>query len=511
MKTLKSVLSFLVMLLFLQGCHVPLVSYRTNQPAIKVPPPPPAVANDAEITKAANTVPTTEKDCSGEDVPICMAFIELDDMGELFDKAELDTALRIIRQANRVAPSGDESDPIVITFIHGWKNNASPSNDNVKGFKVALQEVYRRYKGTHRIVGIYIGWRGDLIHSYFPVAQQFSYFNREATAIRIPGATLSSALTQIASRTHERPGSFVIFVGHSFGGIVLERSLSETMASEIAEHAIYSEQPDQQISGTEDAAARDAVRELIVNSRADLVVFINPAGAATEAKQMLDFLTEGGYRYQPLRDGVDKPLVVSLSSTSDLATKVALPIGHGVPYLEFKSAGSFRNLGQKGQEYGLQCFDPHKTPPYSQLLTKEQGAVSQGSYYLSSAPHMQVLQSHLMLRAVNSTQMQVASTRQLITVDPNAISKCDPKMFDPNLKVIRTFRLADTQTCFAIQERPQRCNGTPYWIMELDPDVVPDHSTIFTERFISFLIDVFFSAGPARPMVRTQPQLVTGK
>jgi hypothetical protein len=72
---------------------------------------------------------------------------------------------------------------------------------------------------------------------------------------------------------------------------------------------------------------------------------------------------------------------------------------------------------------------------------------------------------------------------------------------------VSTFRLADTQACFAVAERPNRCNGSPYWLMEIDPDVVPDHSTIFTERFIQFMIDTFFKPG-GEPMQRIGPRLI---
>jgi hypothetical protein len=158
----------------------------------------------------------------------------------------------------------------------------------------------------------------------------------------------------------------------------------------------------------------------------------------------------------------------------------------------------------------LQCFDPHNTQhAYWNWDTKAEGAQAQGSYYLSSTPHMQVLQSHLMLKAVGASQMKVSSTGELIAIkDPNAIATCDRDLFNrQGLNVVSTFRLRDTQTCFAVQERPNRCNGTPYWVMEIDPDVVPDHSTIFTQRFIWFLIDTFFST-EGRPMVRSTPQLI---
>lgn len=512
MKPMKMMLWTVIVVPSLAGCHVALQSYRVQHPAIEVPPPPIAPA-----AVAASTLPA--KDCVDPKSPICLAFIEVDDMGEPFDKGELDTALSLIRRANDLANAEPgQSDPIVITFIHGWKNNASPENDNVKGFTAALQEIYKSLKGTRRVIGIYIGWRGNLIKSYFPVSQQFSYFNREATAIRIPGATLSSALTQIATRTHENPRALAIFIGHSFGGLLLERTLSETTASQIAEASIYAQEA-QETQDSKVTSDKALAAKLAVDSRADLVIFINPAGAATEAKQMLDFLTYNRYRYHPQQesqsasadnDDTERPLFVSLTSTADMATKVALPIGHSFPYLGFKANGSFRDLNQDpNKKYELTCFDPeNKEHPYWELKTKAEGAVSQGSYYLSSAPHMQILQSHEMLKSVGANQMRVSSTGQTIQIqDPNAIANCDRDLFNKQgLNVVSTFKLADTQACFAVQVRPNRCNGTPYWLMEIDPDVVPDHSTIFTQRFIYFIIDTFFAPN-GKPLQRLSPQL----
>jgi hypothetical protein len=499
-------------LVLLQGCQVPLQSYRLAHPAIEIPPPAlngPAVAQ----VKAG-------KDCVAADAPICIAFVEVDDMGELWDKGELDTALSVIRRAN----SNAHADPVVLTFVHGWKNNAAPDNGNVAGFEVALQDVYARLQRTRPVIGIYIGWRGNLIRPSWPVAQQLSYYNREAAATRIPSANLSSALTQIAMRTHENSRALAIFIGHSFGGLLLERAISEATASEIAQATVYTQEADALPAGSAEAAEKLRLEAAITNARADLVIFINPAGAATEAKPMLDFLVSNSYRYQPfLASGsptqaadspgpssVDRPLFVSMTSTGDLATKVAVPIGHALPSLRFKMAGSFRDLGSGlNGKYGLSCFDPHASPPHWQLKTKQEGAVPQSSFYMNTAPHMQILQSHVMLKAIGATQMRVASTGVKITIhNPQAIAQCNRDLFNAeHLNIVSTFRLADTQTCFAIQERPNRCNGSPYWMMEIDPDIVPDHSTIFTQRFIQFLIDTFFMTPEGAPMQRLSPRL----
>ena len=509
-------LLIVVLLASLAGCHVPLRSYRTTNSVVEVPPPP--IDGNGGSTPEV-TISAPDKRCPNV-TAICLAFIEIDDMGELWDKVEVDNALRVIEAANREAEPG-KSDPIVIAFVHGWKNNASEQNDNVKGFKLALQSVYKEFHATHRVIGVYIGWRGNLIKPSWPVSQQLSYYNREATATRVPGASLSSALTQIAMRTHENKNALAVFIGHSFGGLLLERAVSEATASQIAQASIREQEaketakaePDSQKATEALAIARHAT-----DARADLVIFINPAGAATEAKQMLDFLTYYGYRYQPdVPDSTavpasnydeDRPLFVSLTSTADLATKVAMPIGHWWPDVKFKASGSFRTLSQQtDKKYDLECFDPHREHPYRWLKTKEDGAVDQSSYYMSTAPHMPLLQSHLMLKAISANQMQVASTGQKITVTPEAIAQCDRNLFDKNLNVVSTFRLYDTQACFAIQERPNRCNGTPYWMMEIDPAVVPDHSTIFTQRFISFLIDTYFKPS-GHPLQRLNPQLM---
>ena len=479
------------LLLPLMGCQ-PLQPYRLQHPAIEVPPPP--------LEGSAIPQATTAIDCVAASAPICLAFIEVDDMGELWAKGELDTALSVIRRANTDA----HADPLVLTFVHGWKNNAAPDNSNVAGFQVALQDIYKSLKGSRPVIGIYIGWRGNLIRPSWPVAQQFSYFNREATATRIPNARLSSALTQIATRTHENPHALAIFIGHSFGGLLLERAISETTAGEIAQSQIYSQEAAVLPAGSPEATQKLALAAAATDARADLVLFINPAGAATEAKPMLDFMADSSFTTPD-----DRPLMVSLTSTADLATKVAVPIGHALPLVGFKMTGSFRDQGSgPNGKYGLSCYDPHLPHPHWQL-SKQDGAVPQSSYYLNTAPHMQILQSHVMLKAVGAAQMQVASTGQKITIhNPQAIAQCNRDLFNQeHLNVVSTFRLADTRACFAVQERPNRCNGSPYWMMEIDPDVVPDHSTIFTQRFIQFMIDTFFKTPDGTPMQRVSPRL----
>ena len=192
---------------------------------------------------------------------------------------------------------------------------------------------------------------------------------------------------------------------------------------------IYSQEAAALPSGSAEAAEKLALVAAATDARADLVLFINPAGAATEAKPMLDFLIDNSYRYQPFLRGrlsemelpqTMPPIGRSLSRSPQPAI--------WLPRLRFLSAmlcrrsalkrrASFRDLGSGlNGNYGLSCYDPHEPHPHWHLKTKQDGAVPQSSFYLNTAPHMQVLQSHVMLKASAQREMQVASTGQKITI-----------------------------------------------------------------------------------------------
>jgi hypothetical protein len=181
---------------------------------------------------------------------------------------------------------------------------------------------------------------------------------------------------------------------------------------------------------------------------ADLTLFVNSAAAATEAKQMLDVLKD--YRLCGLSPSAQRSpetaLFISISSGGDFATRVALPVGHLAPFLRYKANGSFRDN------------DP---------LAHSDEHISQGSFYTSSAAHMKVLQSH--------------------EVKPADATDCQPTSPKRVQSPWQYFSLPDTRQCFQITEKQNAWNDTPYWLMEIPSEIIPDHSTIFTGRFMSML------------------------
>src|SRR5262249_18020279 len=96
-------------------------------------------------------------------------FVEFDDQGLLYPKGKdgagdvwqqldrLMTQLRELANANRGIS--------LFVYVHGWKHNANTEDDDVSGFRGALDGASQVEKATqvpHRVVGIYVSWRGAL-------------------------------------------------------------------------------------------------------------------------------------------------------------------------------------------------------------------------------------------------------------------------------------------------------------------------------------------------------------
>jgi hypothetical protein len=382
---------------------------------------------------------------------LCMAFLEFDDFGEMFEPAQLDRAVKLIESART-----PDKHPVVVTFIHGWKNNADPKRDgqkdgNAYGFQQALLPLVKKYPNTP-VIGVYVAWRGELISKHWPLRRQFTYFNREATAARIPGARMTNALARVVRAAHNIDG-YAILVGHSFGGLILERALTQATVNQIQANSSNTCGQTNELSERTPAAA--SVPSFDSQWSADLTVFVNSAAAATEAKQMLDVLKE--YKLcgpaATFPRSPDTALFISISSVSDEATKLALPIGHWYPSLKYKLNGSLRDNDPLAQS------DEH---------------ISQRSFYMSSAAHMKILQSHQVVSVDASNCRSAMQNAQ--STDPQTAKSA-----------WQYFSLPDTGKCFKIDEKQGVWNTTPYWLMEVPSEIIPDHSTIFTARFSAML------------------------
>jgi len=219
-----------------------------------------------------------------------VAFVEFGEQGSYQDPLQLQNALALIR---------DTPQPLVITYVHGWQNNVE--SGDVQSFQSLLARLNRapaiRNVGFH-VVGIYLGWRGKL--TPVPILKEISFWNRKATAERL--ASNYDCYDAIASISEEarrkgRGNQYTVLLGHSFGGLIVERSVAHAINAEIHGHA-------------------DADRSM----PADLVIAVNPAADSVLARQMIAAL------YGRKTEGT-RPLFVSITSTGDWATGSVFPIG----------------------------------------------------------------------------------------------------------------------------------------------------------------------------------------
>jgi hypothetical protein len=361
------------------------------------------------------------------DVNYILSFLEFDDMGEMFHPDQLTSAIRAIEEQRR------RGKVTVMIFVHGWKNNASEASGNVWGFREELASLSQG-KDVGRVIGVYFGWRGKRTH--LTPFEDFSYWEGFDAANRIPGAQMTDAVLQIVKAVKgplaEDDGSKCIAVGHSFGAIVLEKTLTQAMV--------------------------DAIDDNRFDLMPDLTVLLNEAGPAMLAKPLLNLLVKRPPVATRQMDGKERPLLLAMTSTGDMATKIGLPIGQGATLL-FKPWFFL----------SLRSYEP----------ADEFGATNQKSYWLRSTANTPALQNH---------EIDLYHP-------PKANSK--PAVLHNNL--FNTVTIGGQ--CFDIYANDDVRNRTPYWVMQIPTQFVPDHTTVFKPEVIK-LLDAFLydpDPGTLRP------------
>lgn len=146
------------------------------------------------------------------------------------------------------------------------------------------------------IVGVYIGWRGlsaPRETDVTGVLRYVSFYSRKRATERLAGMGLTQTLYDLGNAAHRR-GGHAIFVGHSFGGRILERAIAQGLIG--------------QSSGSAGGAVRPP---------ADLTLLLNPASEALSARELKLALQNWGGKTPP---------IISLTSKNDSATKLAWPL-----------------------------------------------------------------------------------------------------------------------------------------------------------------------------------------
>ena len=186
-----------------------------------------------------------------------LAFIEFGEQGSYQDTTQLTNAVELVEKTDR---------PLVITYVHGWQNNAESGDvEKFSGLLARLNSAPAIRDAGFNVVGIYLAWRGKF--TPVPVLKELSFWNRKAIAERIASNyDCYDAIAAIseAARKHGTANQYSVLLGHSFGGLIVERSVAHAINAEIHGHS-------------------SAERSL----PADLILVVNPAADSILARQMI--------------------------------------------------------------------------------------------------------------------------------------------------------------------------------------------------------------------------------
>lgn len=399
----------------------------------------------------------------------------------------------VIKKLAQIYDENQQNGISIVLYVHGWHHDARPADPDVAHFRKFLADIkaaengrtlsdesltkagraysepQERAKGP-RVVGIYVGWRGESVD--FPGLKYLTFWERKDTAALVAAGSIRELFQQLdfvrdCGRTaldwndmrkrltpEERfkEGKVghrnvrMLTIGHSFGGLVTWRGMSSEFI----------------------ASAVRASREDYVSRVGDLVVIVNPAfeGARYEAMHV------AGRRILDLKDN-QLPTVIIATSRADLATRYAFPIARQLnTILE-------RTPGPEGDATVLAVG--HNPRYRTHFLSK-----------CDSATNPQCIQA-----CQPSAQLsQTAETAQ--SKDQTAILGEIQHMQRLGQQ---GFQDKKTYLCSALEletDGDPQPRHNPFWVVSTTGDIMSGHNDIFNPLFVSFFRQMYLGITLAR-------------
>ena len=272
-----------------------------------------------------------------------LSFIEFDDQGQLRDREQLHKVL------DAYLPIAGVDDVLLVVFIHGWHHNAAPDPEdgNITEFRQLLAKLSQAetHGGTARkVLGVYIGWRGESIT--IPVINDATFWDRKNTAHNVGQQGVTEVLLRLEEIVNVKAGmetanpkplnSRLVTIGHSFGGAVLYTSLQQILVDRFID------------SRKNKTFSSDA------HGLGDLVVLLNPAFEALRYSTLYDISQDYCRSYFPTQ----LPKLAILTSEADWATGLAFPAGRFFsPFFETHTTLDRHDCAGVGKEHPIEIAE----------------------------------------------------------------------------------------------------------------------------------------------------------
>jgi hypothetical protein len=407
-----------------------------------------------------------------------LGVIELSDDGHVADDVQKDIVFARLREV-ALGGKGKNIDlkespgAIVITFVHGWHHRSKVCDNNLACFRRVLQALSEAGGTDGRpVFGVYVGWRGDTVEK----AKFLSFYDRKATAHRIGhegGREILLDLNDTYKELNDRIDNgmphpvTMVTAGHSFGGALVYSAV---------EGALVRELRNLEAAGSVHTVGRRAVPcgdgkvRPIRPGIGDLVVLVNPAFEARRYEQfVLDESTEGRYSDKQL------PVLLTVASAGDSAVKLAFPIGRSLYFSVFP--WRFRGLSDI---IGAGHYDPQTT--HNLVVTNDAGEI----IHPPAAERPEVAEADEQTRKRCNLHIESGDL---------ATCKCEydvPDLLaatsrDENLELASGYVRSAANERVSLQARRPRDPRSPFIVARVAPEIISQHSDIYTPRFITFL------------------------
>jgi hypothetical protein len=403
-----------------------------------------------------------------------LAVLEFGEFGSYSDPTlrELSNAINLVRRTER---------PLLVIYIHGWHNDVTSADvDRFDGFLTRLGKTREVINKHLNVVGVYFGWPGESLR--VPIVNTFTFWGRKRTAERIASnGDCLDAIEQLSHAARQRPQNYTVLMGHSFGGLIVERTVAHTVRT---------------LQGEK------------VQPPWDLALILNPASDAVLARQLVASL-DSLYRYDPHlqkyvpRDGrsnsleENQPTVVELQADNDRATGVTFPVG--------SSLGSM--IG------GHWAWD--KVPvPGSRADGNPRAVISERQFSLTTPGNNRYLVNYAITPVnapIPTTSPDAFSYDLLNNPKDRVFYTSAPRDSEAGAQAARRGAPAPAapaadwrawQIRYAGDVNPDRYSGNvrvPFWIVRVPSHLINDHGGIWSDNNMALMATIFRLHRPLAP------------
>lgn len=401
-----------------------------------------------------------------------LAVVEFGELGSYADpsKRELSDTIELLKNTER---------PLLVVYIHGWLNNATSDDvGNFKGFLSRMSQSRQVAIHHYNVFGVYFAWPGKTLE--IPYLEYLTFWNRKQAAERIASnGDCLDAIEQLSETARLHENNYVFLIGHSFGGLILERTVEHTLRT---------------LQGQK------------VRPPWDLALMLNPASDSVLTRQLVsDLYSLYDYYPSPIpgnplrwgghfvaKSGGDpiaesQPTVVELQSENDTATGTVFPIG--------SKAGVIVN--------GHWAWNQVAVP-------RSQKFVSERDFYLSTPGNDRYLVNYNVVRSRGTFSGD--SDAFDYNLEHNPVSgiffTSAPKNSETAAEAGRQSRPA----AVAPRTQPQawqlqfvgdhdKYSGVhvPFWIVRVPSDIIDNHGGIWSDNNMALMAAIFRMHRPILP------------